>query len=509
MDKRAVIYTRVSDPSQIDNNSLETQEQVCRKFANLKGFEVAKVFIEEGKSAKHTESRPELKETLAYCSNNANNISALIVYKFDRFSRNTFDGLAVIALLAKSKVEVISATEVSDMNPMGKAIRTVLMAFGELDNEIKGERVKDNMQAVFRKGLWPFKTPIGYKRRFRSKEDNKGLSPIPDPNLAPIVTRMFEKAATGIYNKSQLARLMNLEGFGDHFRAKASHKIVHKILSKTFYYGLMQASKWNESVIGQHEPLIDEGTWTKAYQHVILKKKNYSYHDTEFYPLKGSLLCDLCKHPMTTSPSKGKTKIVYYYECKNKGCSKLRINIEQAHTKFSELLEQIQPSQRVIKLFNDMVFSEWDKVLITGKEQEKLIQNNVITMKKELASIRKAKDEGIYTPEEAKEEADRLRRDIVVLEIELSEIKFEQFDSEIVREFVEHFLFNLELLWERLDLVKKQAFLKKVFVDGIVCTEDKEIRTLNLSPSFELIRALNDNDDRIVTPWRIELQLPG
>jgi len=48
MEKRAVIYIRVSDPSQIENHSLETQDKICREYAKTKGYEVVKLFREEG-----------------------------------------------------------------------------------------------------------------------------------------------------------------------------------------------------------------------------------------------------------------------------------------------------------------------------------------------------------------------------------------------------------------------------------------------------------------------------
>jgi DNA invertase Pin-like site-specific DNA recombinase len=52
---RAVIYLRVSDPSQVENNSLKTQENICLQYAKSKGYEIAREpFRDEGFSAKHT-----------------------------------------------------------------------------------------------------------------------------------------------------------------------------------------------------------------------------------------------------------------------------------------------------------------------------------------------------------------------------------------------------------------------------------------------------------------------
>ena len=509
-NKRAIIYTRVSDPSQIDNNSLETQEKTCRQFAEQKGYEVAGVFPEEGKSAgKEIHKRVALREAMTFASKKGNNISFLIVYNFKRFSRNTEEGLAVISLLAKNGVEVISATEVSEMNPIGRAIRTVFMALGQMENEMKGEVVKDNMQSAFRKGLWVFKSPVGYQRKFKTKEENKGIPPIKNPNLAPIITKMFQKAATGIYSKSQLARMMNLEGFGDYYRVEADHKIVHGILSKTFYYGNMYAKTWDEHAWGLHEPLIDEETWQKAFNLLVLKKKSYKYHDVESYPLKGSIKCEYCNHPMTTSPSRGTGGVVPYYECRQKGCKKVRINANDAHKQFESLLNQIQPTDRVIKLFQHMLFKNWDEAIEQTHQQIEVLDNRIITLKDELKSIRRAVDKGLYTVEQGKEEAIKVQQEITILEIERSETKIEQYDSEIVREFTSRFLNNLPMLWSKLDLAKRQALLQKVFGESILVSSDRKIRTDKLSPSFQLIEAIASSDGEIVTPRGIEPRLPG
>lgn len=503
--KRAIIYIRVSDPSQLENNSLETQEKNCRQFAKSKGYEVVEPIFNEGfGSAKHVLTRPELRKALTFCYKKSNKVSYFIVYNFKRFSRNTEEGLAAISLLAKNEVEVISATEISEMNPIGRAMRTVFMAFGQMENEMKGETVKHNMQEVFRNGLWPFKCPIGYKRKYRTKEENKGLPPVQDLNLTPIIKDMFQKAADGIYSKAQLARIMNLAGFGDFYRRKADHKTVKNILEKTFYYGYMYAPKWDEYQWGRHEPMINRQVWEKAYQKLIIKKKKLTYQDDCLYPLKGTLKCDICNHNMTTSPSRGRGGIVYYYECKNKKCRKTRINSNLAHKQFKKILKDIQPSPRTIKLFNHMVFAEWDKVISSTAITIERLDNKILSLKNELVSIRKAKDDDIYTVEEAKEYASKTRQEIVVLEMERSDTKIEHYDTEIVKEFTEQFLNNLTRLWEAVDLAKRQELQRKILINGLYCQKDKKIRTPELSPSFELIGRLTTIKGKNVTPQGVE-----
>jgi hypothetical protein len=46
----AVIYRRVSSKEQIERTSLESREAACRDNARFKGFDVLKVFVEQGES---------------------------------------------------------------------------------------------------------------------------------------------------------------------------------------------------------------------------------------------------------------------------------------------------------------------------------------------------------------------------------------------------------------------------------------------------------------------------
>ena len=504
--KNAVIYTRVSDPKQLLGSSLESQETICKNFAKYENCRVLKIFREEGISGKHLTNRTQLKELLNFVTTKSNNVDIVIVYKFDRFSRNVEEGLATISYLAKYQITVVSATEKTDESPMGKAMRSIMLTLGQLDNELKGERVKDNMQSVFNSGLWPHKCPIGYKRKYSDSKKNKGLPPVIDPVLAPIVKTMFERAAKGIYSKSHLARLMNAEGFSDIYEAKATHKIVAQILRNSFYYGKMYSRKRKEYSDGKHDPLVDELTWQKAYHYLILKKKSHKFQDASQYPLKGFLKCENCNHPMTSSPSVGNAGLVQYYECRNKVCTKkLRINIKKADEQFISILEHIKPSPRVTKLFQHMVFGEWDKVIAAAKKEIMILTTRINSLKKELESIRKAKDQGIYTVEEAKEEAERIRRDMRISEVERADIKIEQYDQEVIGEFTRQFLQNMVFLWNNLDLPKRQAFLGKVFNGELACGNNRKIRTISLSPSYELIQELSAKSGKNVSLARLEL----
>lgn len=505
---RAVIYIRVSDPSQIENNSLETQLKTCQSYAERNGLEIIEVFKEEGVSAKTVHNRPEMRRLLTFSTNKKNKISKVIVYKMDRFARNTEDGLVAISLLAKNGSFLVSATEATEETPMGRAMRTILMTLAQLDNELKGERVRDNMRTGFRNGYWPFKSPKGYIRLGESRLERRGKPPVIDTKSSNIIKSLFTKASTGFYSKKSLSDFLNSLGYIKYFGKEADGEDVKKILSNTFYFGYMYGSKWKEYQWGKHEKLVDQETWEKAYYNTLGKKRMLKHQDSSIFPLKGILRCAVCNHPMTSSNPKGRTKHYLTYECHQKDCSKReRIGVDKAHEQFQSILAYLKPSKRVLRLFSELVFAEWDQSIEGLKQEAKLKENQIEKLEGELTGIALSNSKGILTDEEARRRADNIRNEIAVLRVERSDTKIDQYDTEAIRNFSETFLTNLDKLWIELDLTQKQALQSQIFPNGVVC-QNKIIRTTNLAQSFELIEALNNQNSNYVTPVGVEPTIP-
>ncbi|MFA5366129.1 MAG: recombinase family protein, partial [Candidatus Bathyarchaeia archaeon] len=159
---KTIIYCRVSTKEQVEEGlSLQNQEKACIDYAEKKGFIKDKIFIEEGESAK-TQLRTQLLALLDYCKENTGKIDALIVWKLDRFSRQTSDHFALKALLAKYGVRIYSVTEPIDETPQGQLMETVLAGFAQFDNDIRSERSTIGMRDRINEGRWVWKAPIGY-----------------------------------------------------------------------------------------------------------------------------------------------------------------------------------------------------------------------------------------------------------------------------------------------------------------------------------------------------------
>jgi site-specific DNA recombinase len=77
---KIVNYTRVSDPSQFDNTSLETQRKDAITFATKRSFEIKAFFGGEAESAK-TDERKEFKLMLNYVRKHKEKMPSLLLPK--------------------------------------------------------------------------------------------------------------------------------------------------------------------------------------------------------------------------------------------------------------------------------------------------------------------------------------------------------------------------------------------------------------------------------------------
>jgi len=148
-----VIYCRVSTKEQVDGTSLESQERICREWADRQGVTIVQVFVDKGESAK-TADRTEFIKAISLCAQRKNAVRYFIVYKLDRFARSQDDHVSVRATLRRYGVELRSATEPINETPVGRAMEGMISVFAEFDNNIRRERCVGGMMERARQGFW-------------------------------------------------------------------------------------------------------------------------------------------------------------------------------------------------------------------------------------------------------------------------------------------------------------------------------------------------------------------
>lgn len=141
MDKKAVIYSRVSSTGDRQDTSRQIRDlEILAKQQNLK---IEKTYEEHISGAKKTQDRPVLKECLDYCF--TNNIDILLISELSRLGRNVDDVLANVRLCKEKHLNVYFQKEqLSIFNEDGKEhpFLTIFIAVLGTCAEMERENIK-------------------------------------------------------------------------------------------------------------------------------------------------------------------------------------------------------------------------------------------------------------------------------------------------------------------------------------------------------------------------------
>ena len=108
--KRVAIYTRTATTGR-DNGALEAQEHICRAFATEQGWDVVRVYADEGYSG-NTADRPGLQALLSDA--NAGDVQAVVVAGCDRLARHAALLRDLTQVFVRNNVAVIITNEVQE-----------------------------------------------------------------------------------------------------------------------------------------------------------------------------------------------------------------------------------------------------------------------------------------------------------------------------------------------------------------------------------------------------------
>ena len=125
-------YCRVSTKGQLENNSLEQQEnEILKKYVNAE-------IIKEGYTGA-TVNRPELNKLMDQLQEG----DLLVVTKLDRLARNTVEGIEIIENLFNKGVSVhVLNIGLLENTTMGRFFITTLLAVAEMERNTIIERTQ-------------------------------------------------------------------------------------------------------------------------------------------------------------------------------------------------------------------------------------------------------------------------------------------------------------------------------------------------------------------------------
>ena len=329
-----VIYARYSSSSQ-DEQTIEMQLKKCHEYAESKGINIIKEYIDEAKTGRNA-NRNGLQAILKDSETRA--FKYVIIYMTDRYFRNALDALNFKELLKKNGVELLYTYETFDDTPFGKYMETMSYANAQLYSDMFSVKIRDGLARNARE----FKT-IGNNIPFGFKTIDKNI--VIDEDKAPYVKMIFEMFVDGKKMKEIYCHL-NALGVKTKRNGKFNKSGIGRILHNKFYIGTY-VFKGNETP-NAIPRIIDDDLFNKA-QKLLEKHKQApaASRAKREYLLTGKMYCGYCGEKLIGYSGTSKTKTLYtYYKCKN------------ATKKNNCKLKAIQKDY-----IEDLVFKEVKKVL--------------------------------------------------------------------------------------------------------------------------------------------------
>lgn len=510
---KGIIYCRVSSQEQVAGTSLENQRQACLEYAKNQNIDIEETFIEKGESATAA-NRTELIKVLEYCRLHKGEIGAFIVWKIDRFARNTIDHYALQAQLIKYGTTLHSVTEPIGDNPMGKMTEAMLAGYAQFENDIRKQRCEGGMQRKIKEGIWPWQPPIGYIHSKKITDRRKTKPDEPDPERFYILQRALKEYSKGGHSIEEITRLMNEWGFRTRTGKPMFKQLTERALRDKFYIGILVDPWSGKEYKGLHQPMIT----IEEYEKIQYFKGNYSglrnaprLRSNPEFPLRRHILC-VCGHKFTGSFHKGRNKKYPYYECHNKKCDRNFKGIpkQELEKKFVELLKKLAPQAWFLRTFEAVILDHL-------REKQKGFVDLNSNYSRELKRLEERKERltemrinGEINKEEFISSKENLENQIAVLNISLNETKTDELDLETKLSYALQFMRDLQRQWQDMDVNDKQRLQKLIFPSGIIYDKNtKEFGTAEMSPIFELNRTFTGNKTHLVAPEGIEPPPPG
>lgn len=427
---------RVSTDKQDEKYGKKLQESAIRKMIesrNIPEMENSLVFAgekyvyyDDGVSGTiNIEERPQFsKMMMDYKMAPKDNkpFDAVAVYKIDRLARKLKILIDVIEFLQKREIELISVHENIDTStPFGRAMLNIMGVIAELEVETIKERTKSGRNQAADMGVFMGNSPpLGYK-----KDKNKKL--IIAKEEAKIINQIFNlfvkvhESPTKISNILTENEIMTPAGFSyKNQKRKGKYAQVNKIYkwndnmvriilnneiyTGTYYYNKTKNSKilpkkeWTLSLI-RHPQIIDKTTFKRAQKRMEVLKisKNDSNENNYTYLLSGLLTCDSCsnftdhKAHWNGLKQSRKKKVSFYYKCGRKSSNRYSKTCTTIPLPGKEIEDYIVSYTKNL-LSNPMPIFKYQKKLKSTKNQKKILDTEIESLRKKLNSIPQRKE---------------------------------------------------------------------------------------------------------------------
>lgn len=224
--KNAVIYARFSSYNQ-QEQSIEGQVRACKEYAARNDLKIVKEYCDRAKSGTNSK-RPALQEMLKEAETGA--FDVVLVYQYDRFSRNRRESLNNEFILQTLGVKLVSINErIDEEDSSSVIIKGMFESLAEYYSKDLSRKVKRGIKEsiIHRKSIGGVRW-LGYKTDAEMKF-------YIDESEAETVRLIFNMRATG-HHAEEIADYLNKKAIKNKGVVFNKNAIIH-ILKNEKYTG--------------------------------------------------------------------------------------------------------------------------------------------------------------------------------------------------------------------------------------------------------------------------------
>lgn len=342
----AYAYYRLSreEAQNAESSSISNQKKIVEAYCQQHGITILKFFVDDGWSGGNFE-RPGFQEMMRALESGKANV--VITKDLSRLGRDMRESSYYAEqFFPENQIRYIAIADNFDsetenvMAPFQFAMNEVYLRDGS-------RKVKDVLRMKRQRGEYCACAPYGYMKHPQSKDVL-----VPNEDTAPIVRRIFERAAAGD-SCVKIAMALSAEGImpplkyramvRDNFTpegaARASdiwnHTTVKRILQNRVYLGdtilgktkkvsvkskkkvPIPQSEWTVTE-ATHEPLVDAATFEKAQINIGKASRDYRQYDHVRKSIFGGIaVCSKCGYSLCSSGTvhKGEREKYWFLSC--------------------------------------------------------------------------------------------------------------------------------------------------------------------------------------------------
>ena len=239
--RRAVGYRRVSSKSQKDNFSLGSQSQDIRDYTETEGMAFGDMFTDVG-SGLSINQRPEFLRMIDHALNEGNEVTDIVFWDLDRFTRNIEQFFVFTKPLLQANITLHLALESEKFDYSSEDRWYQRLIAAQAESKRISRRTRRGQRTATREGRHIGPPPWGYRLVYDTDEKDEKGEPVTCGRLAPdpetwehclMLWRMAEEGHTPI----QITRQMNQQGIPSPRGGTWTDGGVRYILKNNKYYG--------------------------------------------------------------------------------------------------------------------------------------------------------------------------------------------------------------------------------------------------------------------------------